>query len=134
MPKDSSTLHLQMEEAKLGSQISPRDTDDMPDPAMTPVAVQSLYSSVPVFGGEGSGSTRSTIYSLASPIASTGALTSNEQSPSNRPDFTRLVTSENLSQRSEKEEFQDIFSELMTGTEHETAFLIRHFSDVLGPW
>ncbi|KAE8393511.1 C6 finger domain protein [Aspergillus alliaceus] len=32
------------------------------------------------------------------------------------------------------DEFQDIFSELMTGTEHELAFLIRHFSDYLGPW
>ena len=38
------------------------------------------------------------------------------------------------SQPSEKDEFQDIFSELQTGTEHETAFLIRHFSDNLGPW
>ncbi|PLB50004.1 C6 finger domain protein [Aspergillus steynii IBT 23096] len=38
------------------------------------------------------------------------------------------------SQRSEREEFQDIFSELMTGTEHEIAFLIRHYSETLGPW
>jgi hypothetical protein len=38
------------------------------------------------------------------------------------------------SQRSEKEEFQDIFSELMTGTEHEVAFLTRHFSEIVGPW
>lgn len=30
--------------------------------------------------------------------------------------------------------FHDIFSELMTGTEHETAFLTRHFSEFLGPW
>ncbi|GES61226.1 C6 finger domain protein [Aspergillus terreus] len=37
------------------------------------------------------------------------------------------------SQRSEKE-FQDIFSELMTGTEHEVAFLTRHFSEIVGPW
>jgi hypothetical protein len=28
----------------------------------------------------------------------------------------------------------DIFSELMTGTEHEVAFLTRHFAEVLGPW
>ncbi|KAF9891878.1 hypothetical protein FE257_002840 [Aspergillus nanangensis] len=33
-----------------------------------------------------------------------------------------------------QEEFQDIFSELMTGTEHEVAFLIRHFSEILAPW
>lgn len=132
MPKDSSTLHLKTEEAKPDSQTSPLDTD-MSGPTMTPGAAQSMYSSIPAFGGEGGGSTRSTICSLASPNASTGALIS-EHSPPNRPDFTRLVASESLSQRNEKEEFQDIFSELMTGTEHETAFLIRHFSDVLGPW
>ncbi|KAF7588322.1 hypothetical protein BBP40_005888 [Aspergillus hancockii] len=38
------------------------------------------------------------------------------------------------SQPSEREEFQDIFSELMTGTEHEVAFLIRHYSDNLASW
>ncbi|KAE8148903.1 hypothetical protein BDV25DRAFT_157310 [Aspergillus avenaceus] len=38
------------------------------------------------------------------------------------------------SQHSERDEFQDIFSELMTGTEHEIAFLIRHYSENLGPW
>ncbi|KAE8330414.1 hypothetical protein BDV39DRAFT_170579 [Aspergillus sergii] len=38
------------------------------------------------------------------------------------------------SQPSERDEFQDIFSELLTGTEHEIAFLIRHFSENLGPW
>lgn len=34
----------------------------------------------------------------------------------------------------EQENFYDIFSELMTGTEHEIAFLTRHFSEFLGPW
>lgn len=48
--------------------------------------------------------------------------------------YRRPFTSNNPSQRSEKEEFQDIFSELMTGTEHEIAFLTRHFAEVLGPW
>ncbi|KAJ5606608.1 hypothetical protein N7510_009389 [Penicillium lagena] len=133
MPKDSLTLHSQIEETKPDPQANLMDKD-MSGPAITPGAVQSLYSSVPTFGGEGSGSTGSTIYSLASPNTSTGALTSHEHSPPNRLDFTKLVSSESLSQRSEKEEFQDIFSELMTGTEHETAFLIRHYSDVLGPW
>ncbi|KAB8256297.1 hypothetical protein BDV32DRAFT_97146 [Aspergillus pseudonomiae] len=38
------------------------------------------------------------------------------------------------SQPSERDEFQDIFSELLTGTEHEMAFLIRHYSENLGPW
>lgn len=47
---------------------------------------------------------------------------------------TRLDSPRSTSQRSEQEEFQDIFSELMTGTEHEIAFLTRHFSTTLGPW
>ena len=51
-----------------------------------------------------------------------------------RQDYRRQFTSNSPSQRSEKEEFQDIFSELMTGTEHEVAFLTRHFAEVLGPW
>ncbi|GAB1197651.1 hypothetical protein APSETT444_006952 [Aspergillus pseudonomiae] len=37
------------------------------------------------------------------------------------------------SQPSERDEFRDIFSELLTGTEHEMAFLIRHYSENLGP-
>lgn len=36
--------------------------------------------------------------------------------------------------QNEQENFHDIFSELMTGTEHEIAFLTRHFSEFLGPW
>lgn len=51
-----------------------------------------------------------------------------------RSHVSRLSPSGRLSQLSEKEEFQDIFSELMTGTEHEIAFLTRHFSGILGPW
>lgn len=54
--------------------------------------------------------------------------------PPDRQNYGRPFTSESPSQRSEKEEFQDIFSELMTGTEHEVAFLTRHFAEVLGPW
>lgn len=54
--------------------------------------------------------------------------------PPDRQNYGRHFTSESPSQRSEKEEFQDIFSELMTGTEHEIAFLTRHFAEVLGPW
>jgi hypothetical protein len=50
------------------------------------------------------------------------------------PDAQRAMPSQSSSHRSEKEEFQDIFSELMTGTEHEIAFLTRHYSEVLGPW
>lgn len=51
-----------------------------------------------------------------------------------RPDQGRLVSSGSPSQRSEKEDFQDIFSELMTGSEHENAFLSRHYAEVIGPW
>lgn len=39
-----------------------------------------------------------------------------------------------LSNQNEQEGFHDIFSELMTGTEHEVSFLTRHFSEFLGPW
>lgn len=39
-----------------------------------------------------------------------------------------------ISQRSEKADFQDIFSELMTDSEHENAFLSRHYAEVIGPW
>ncbi|KAL4808121.1 hypothetical protein BDV18DRAFT_96211 [Aspergillus unguis] len=41
---------------------------------------------------------------------------------------------ESSSQRDEQEEFQDIFSDLMTGTEHEASFLVRHYCDVLAAW
>ncbi|EAW07005.1 putative C6 finger domain protein [Aspergillus clavatus NRRL 1] len=51
-----------------------------------------------------------------------------------KPSNATLASSTSPSQRSEQEEFQDIFSELMTGTEHEIAFLTRHFSTTLGPW
>ncbi|GIC87611.1 Zn(II)2Cys6 transcription factor domain-containing protein [Aspergillus udagawae] len=47
---------------------------------------------------------------------------------------THLNSPGSPSQPGEEEEFQDIFSELMTGTEHELAFLTRHFSATLGPW
>lgn len=50
------------------------------------------------------------------------------------PPNAGLRQSASPSQRSEREEIQDIFSELMTGTEHEIAFLVRHYSETLGPW
>ncbi|KAJ5998294.1 hypothetical protein N7451_006104 [Penicillium sp. IBT 35674x] len=49
-------------------------------------------------------------------------------------DYRRVSSSETPSQRSEKEEFQDIFSGFMTGTEHEIAFLTRHYVEIIGPW
>ncbi|KAA8649610.1 hypothetical protein EYZ11_004325 [Aspergillus tanneri] len=45
-----------------------------------------------------------------------------------------LIQSTSPSQHSEREEFQHIFSELMKGTEHEIAFLIRYFSETLSTW
>lgn len=51
-----------------------------------------------------------------------------------QPQRERYMSSESVSQRSEKEEFQDIFSELMTGSEHEIAFLTRHFAEIIAPW
>ncbi|KAL4914963.1 hypothetical protein BDW62DRAFT_189406 [Aspergillus aurantiobrunneus] len=47
---------------------------------------------------------------------------------------SRLLSSRSTSQRGEREEFQDIFSELMTGTEHEISFLVRHYCEALAPW
>ncbi|KAL3486562.1 hypothetical protein BJX62DRAFT_246685 [Aspergillus germanicus] len=38
------------------------------------------------------------------------------------------------SQSNEQEEFRDIFSELMTGTEHEMSFLVRYYADYLAAW
>ena len=49
-------------------------------------------------------------------------------------DHRRPVSSEDPSRRSENEDFEDIFSELMTGTEHELAFLTRHYAEYIGPW
>ena len=46
----------------------------------------------------------------------------------------RLGSYGSPSVRSDREDFQGIFSELMTGTEHELSFLIRHYSDTVGPW
>jgi len=39
-----------------------------------------------------------------------------------------------LPQKNDDNEFSDILSEFMIGSEHEMAFLMRHFSEVLGPW
>ncbi|CEO59725.1 hypothetical protein PMG11_04390 [Penicillium brasilianum] len=90
------------------------------------------------FGNKG-GSTRSPLqHSEVSGTAMMGLVPNFENNyniqPPDRQSYGRPFTSESPSQRSEKEEFQDIFSELMTGTEHEIAFLTRHFAEVLGPW
>jgi hypothetical protein len=92
--------------------------------------------SVPGHGSHGS--SRATLQHPVSPNVAIGLSPNlehaNRSSLHERPDYGRLISSESASQRSEKEEFQDIFSELMTGTEHEVAFLIRHFTQVIAPW
>ncbi|OJJ82622.1 Zn(II)2Cys6 transcription factor domain-containing protein [Aspergillus glaucus CBS 516.65] len=67
--------------------------------------------------------------------------TSGSSHPSNTPDTDfsqahRGPSSEmhENSTQNDAEEFSDVFSELMTGTEHEVAFLTRYFSEYLGPW
>jgi hypothetical protein len=81
-------------------------------------------------------SSRSNAQSSFSPNKSAAAgfpVPNNVYSELKKSTATRLDSPRSPSQRSE-EEFQDIFSELMTGTEHEIAFLTRHFSTTLGPW
>ena len=51
-----------------------------------------------------------------------------------RPDHRSMGLSENVSQESEKEEFQNVFSEITTSNEHEIAFLTRHYVQTIGPW
>lgn len=68
--------------------------------------------------------------------------TSGSSHPSNTPDTdfsqTHRDPSSEMHETSEtqndEEGFSDVFSELMTGTEHEVAFLTRYFSEYLGPW
>ncbi|KAJ5087096.1 hypothetical protein NUU61_008403 [Penicillium alfredii] len=148
---DSSTLHMQMEETRLDVTDNPvmsASSDSSSRPAISTLYNQPPVSSVSDIPStteinrdsgldEASGSTRSTIQSSVSPNAAE-TIPSFENAydviPDNRREYRFPVSSKSLSQGSEKEEIQDIFSQLMTGTEHEIAFLIRHFSEVLGPW
>lgn len=100
---------------------------------------QTIFVPNPTPGiAESSGSTKSTIQKSISPNATSGGFPAFEHTfnstPQESSDIQRVLSSGNSSHRSEKEEFQDIFSELMTGTEHEIAFLTRHYSEVIGPW
>ncbi|KAJ5579434.1 hypothetical protein N7450_008301 [Penicillium hetheringtonii] len=76
--------------------------------------------------------------SSASPSISAGRKTTSEAAYNQggiiQSGLERIVSPASASQRSEKEEFHDIFSELMTDTEHEIAFLTRHFAETIGPW
>lgn len=68
--------------------------------------------------------------------------TSGSSHPSNTPDtdFSQAHRDpssemhESSETQNDAEGFSDVFSELMTGTEHEVAFLTRYFSEYLGPW
>lgn len=104
-------------------------------PIIPPTGSQSLPQIDPLAGfRENSGSSRSTANNSVSPIASVGLHSTLENVDlSDQRDYNRSTSAKSIPQ-SEKEEFQDIFSELMTGTEHEIAFLTRHYVDVIGPW
>ncbi|KAJ5083038.1 hypothetical protein N7532_012081 [Penicillium argentinense] len=87
----------------------------------------------------GSRAPTSPIGNSISPLASIGRTPALEnvlhKTSLDRPDTEKMKSSEDISpQRSEREEFQNIVSELMTGTEHEIAFLTRHFAEIIGPW
>jgi hypothetical protein len=91
-----------------------------------------------IFGADQNTGSGNPVQSPISPTSGTRGLSSFEMAylglSNDVPDAQRAMPSQSSSHRSEKEEFQDIFSELMTGTEHEIAFLTRHYSEVLGPW
>ncbi|PYH92292.1 C6 finger domain protein [Aspergillus ellipticus CBS 707.79] len=48
--------------------------------------------------------------------------------------YQDLHTPGSPSQGTDKEDFQEVVSELATDTEHEISFLIRHFTDTMAPW
>ncbi|KAL4783323.1 hypothetical protein BJX76DRAFT_258770 [Aspergillus varians] len=57
-----------------------------------------------------------------------------ESQPQPSPAGPPLPRTRSPSDHGEREQFQDIFSELMTGTEHEICFLVRHYCEVLASW
>ena len=95
-----------------------------------PVLISSRAS-----GPEESGeSSNTTVHSSVSPSAAMGInLAMQDTLNINRAGYPQTDSSDAF-EESEKEEFRDIFSELMTGTEHEIAFLVRHYTDAIGPW
>lgn len=103
-----------------------------------PDAPKTSFSNPALEIEERSGPAPTTIHKSISPNATSGGFPTFEHTfnsnPSESPGIRGMLSSGSSSHRSEKEEFQDIFSELMTGTEHEIAFLTRHFSEVIGPW
>lgn len=148
---DGPSLHHQMGETSLDSSDGPMNIE-MTDPSSRsenlPGTTQqeainvseNPTGSVPTnsFGTEQNTRSAKTIHSPISPTSGTTGLSSFEMAylglPNDMSDAQWRIPSQTSSHRSEKEEFQDIFSELMTGTEHEIAFLTRHYSEVLAPW
>ncbi|KAL4984173.1 hypothetical protein BDW68DRAFT_167518 [Aspergillus falconensis] len=113
------------------------DTDPLAEPSQTPV------TTIPV-DRAGSGSTlrpmqwqdsdtltQQPSWTLGNAGAGTGTFNGRSGQPSPHPN---PPSSRTPSQRGEQEEFQDIFSELMTGTEHEICFLTRHYCEVIAAW
>lgn len=146
-----SPLHEMQVEALREATLASRDGFQMTEGPEDMTAMQSQFSvsNAPepqyvsevnrVSGHDSRGSPRGgTVQNSVSPNTamgySSGLDNTNTVTSNDRPDYQKPVSSESVSQRSEKEEFQDIFSELMTGTEHEVAFLIRHFTQVIAPW
>lgn len=78
---------------------------------------------------------RNVVHDIAFPItesplpSTTPGSDFSQRRPESNPEL-----SGSLSNQNDQEGFHDIFSELMTGTEHEVSFLTRHFSEFLGPW
>ncbi|OQD60938.1 hypothetical protein PENPOL_c019G01480 [Penicillium polonicum] len=149
--QDNPALHFEMGATRLDSQddqmiLEMPGHSSRPEVAMGSTQQTTMHApespaisipnSIPVTE-EGSGSTRNTMYKSISPTAATGGFPTFDNSynpiPHKHPGYHRVI-SESSSHRSEKDEFQDIFSELMTGTEHEIAFLTRHYSEIIGPW
>lgn len=84
--------------------------------------------------GASSGGTAQNSVSPNTTAFAAGLQTASSEAPRDSLDQRRPLSAEGPSRRSENEDFEDIFSELMTGTEHELAFLTRHYAEYIGPW
>ncbi|CAG7916395.1 unnamed protein product [Penicillium olsonii] len=149
-PEQNNPLHLQMEETRLNPQDDPMKMDisgpgssqaEQDSPQKTFDVSEATDSYIPHQSldiGESRRSTPGSIHKSISPNTSSRGFPTFENTFNSEtiasPGPRGIQSPENTSHRSEKEEFQDIFSELMTGTEHEIAFLTRHYSEVIGPW
>ena len=148
-PEQNNPLHLQMEETRLNPQDDPMKMDisgpgssqaEQDSPQKTFDVSEATDSYIPHQSldiGESRRSTPGSIHKSISPNTSSRGFPTFENTFNSETIASPgrgIQSPENTSQRSEKEEFQDIFSELMTGTEHEIAFLTRHYSEVIGPW